>query len=131
MHPDLKDSSVQLIEDVLGVEVHKTTIRGEPLVGSYIQFTNKGGMVHPQCSIHELEALMTLTGVHLSAGTVNCGSAKVGADMVANDFSAFIGTQTTATEITVIDAIYQLNESRNKCAYAEEDRADEIYSLLM
>ena len=111
VHPEIEQVTEEIIQDVLGVETFKTTIAGQPLVGSYCQFTNKGGLVHPMCSVAELDALSSLVQVPLCAGTINRGNDQIGVGMVVNDWKAFTGTETTATELSVIDAIYKLTNA--------------------
>lgn len=95
--------------DVLGVEVFRQTIAGNALVGSYCRFTNVGGMVHPRTSLEDQEELSSLLQVPLVAGTVNRGSDVLGAGMVVNDWSAFVGLDTTSTELAVIENIFKLH----------------------
>ena len=90
------------------METFRQTIAGNALVGSYCMLTNNGGLVHPMCGVAELDELSTLLQVPLCAGTVNRGSDVIGTGMVANDWTAFCGRDTTATELSVIDAVFKL-----------------------
>uniref|UniRef100_A0A0D9X214 Eukaryotic translation initiation factor 6 n=1 Tax=Leersia perrieri TaxID=77586 RepID=A0A0D9X214_9ORYZ len=102
----------ELIADVLGVEVFRQTIAGNILVGSYCTFTNRGGLVHPHTSIEDLDELSTLLQVPLVAGTVNRGSEVIAAGMTVNDWTAFCGSDTTATELSVIESVFKLREGQ-------------------
>jgi translation initiation factor 6 len=102
----------ELIADVLGVEVFRQTVAGNILVGSYSVFTNRGGLVHPHTSIEDLDELSSLLQVPLVAGTVNRGSEVVGAGLVVNDWTAFCGLDTTATELSVIESVFKLRDSQ-------------------
>jgi translation initiation factor 6 len=129
VHPEVDQVTEEIIQDVLGVEVFKTTIAGQPLTGTYSVLTNKGGLVHPLCSVAELDALSSLVQVPLCAGTVNRGSDMVGTGMVANDWTAFTGTDTTAAELSVIDAIFKLTDA-GKSVFAAENRGALIDTLV-
>lgn len=110
VHTDLDRETEEIIADVLGVEVFRQTICGNALVGSYCVFTNQGGIVHPRTTVEDLEELASLLQVPLIAGTVNRGSDVLGAGLVANDWAAFCGYDTTSTEINVIESVLKLDE---------------------
>ncbi|XP_028555771.1 eukaryotic translation initiation factor 6-2 [Dendrobium catenatum] len=111
-HPDLDRETEDLIADILGVEVFRQTVAGNILVGSYCTFSNKGGLVHPHTSIEDLDELSTLLQVPLVAGTVNRGSEVIAAGMTVNDWTAFCGLDTTATELSVIESVFKLREAQ-------------------
>ncbi|KAH7822042.1 Translation initiation factor 6 [Monocercomonoides exilis] len=110
LHPDADAATEEAIKDVLDVDVFRQSIAGHTLVGSYCHFTNQGGLVHPMAPIKELEELSNLLEIPLVAGTLNRGSDVIGAGMVANDWSCFVGLETTSTELSVIERIFRLNE---------------------
>jgi len=112
IHPDLDKETEDIIADTLKVEVFRQTIAGNVLVGSYCTFNNKGGLVHPKTSIQEQDELSSLLQVPLVAGTVNRGSEVIGGGMVVNDWIAFSGLDTTATEISVIESIFKLQDAQ-------------------
>ena len=68
--------------------------------------------MHPMCGVAEIDELSTLLQVPLCAGTVNRGVDVIGTGMAANDSIAFCGMETTATELSVVDAIFKLGEKK-------------------
>ena len=108
VHPDLDRETEEIISDVLGVEVFRQTLGGKALVGSYGMITNQGGLVHPMTSVEDMDELSSLLQIPLVAGTVNRGSDLIAAGMCANDWSVFVGFDTTATEVAVIENIFKL-----------------------
>lgn len=119
----------EIIQDVLKVEVFRQTIASNALVGSYCVLSNQGGMVHPRTSLEDQEELSSILQVPLVAGTVNRGSDVLGAGMVVNDWSAFCGLDTTATELSVIESIFKLQD-RGPSAIMDEMRDSLIDSLI-
>ena len=107
-HPDIDRETEEIISDVLGVEVFRQTVGGQALVGTYSKITNVGGMVHPQTTVADMEELSSLVQVPLVAGTINRGSNVLGGGMIVNDWSGFCGLDTTGTEISVLESIFQL-----------------------
>jgi len=112
IHPDLDRETEQIIADVLGVEVFRQTVASNVLVGSYCAISNQGGLVHPRTSVEDQDELASLLQIPLVAGTVNRGSEVIGAGLVINDWAAFCGSDTTATEIAVIENIFKLNDAQ-------------------
>jgi len=109
VHPDVDRETEDVIADVLGVEVFRQIVGGQALVGSYCKFTNTGGMVHPRTTVEDIEELSGLLQVPLVAGTVNRGSDVLGGGLIVNDWSAFVGLDTTSTEISVVENIFRLS----------------------
>jgi len=112
IHPDLDRETEEIVADVLGVEVFRQTIAGNVLVGSYCAISNQGGLVHPRTTLEDQDELSSLLQVPLVAGTINRGSDVIGAGLVVNDWAAFCGFDTTATEISVIESIFKLNDAQ-------------------
>ncbi|GIL75611.1 hypothetical protein Vretimale_15137 [Volvox reticuliferus] len=112
IHPDIDRETEEIVADVLGVEVFRQTVAGNVLVGSYCAFTNQGGLVHPKTSIEDLDELSSLLQIPLVAGTVNRGSDVIGAGLVANDWAAFCGLDTTSTELSVIESVFKLRDAQ-------------------
>jgi len=113
VHTDLDRETEEVITDVLGVDVFRATIAQNVLVGSYCVITNQGGLVHARTPVQDMEELSQLIQIPLTAGTVNRGSDVVGAGIVANDWSAFCGMDTTATEIGVVENIFKLQNNQS------------------
>ncbi|KAH9662248.1 eukaryotic translation initiation factor 6 [Citrus sinensis] len=128
-HTDLDRETEEMIADVLGVEVFRQTIAGNILVGSYCSFSNRGGLVHPHTSIEDLDELSTLLQVPLVAGTVNRGSEVIAAGLTVNDWTAFCGSDTTATELSVIESVFKLREAQPS-ALVDEMRKSLIDSYV-
>jgi translation initiation factor 6 len=134
VHPDIERETEEIIADVLGVEVFRQTIADNVLTGSYMALSNQGGIVHPKTSIQDQDELSSLLQVPLVAGSVNRGSAVVGAGMVVNDWMAvtgmsaatscskdprpntMIGLDTTATELSVVESVFRLGEGNGPSA---------------
>ena len=107
-HPEIDRETEEIIGDVLGVETIKTTIGGNPLVGTYCVLTNKGCMISTNTTPAEQEELSTQLQLPLISGTVNRGSDMLGSGIIVNDWAGFVGVDTTATELSIIEGIFKI-----------------------
>ena len=130
VHPDLDQETEEIIADVLGVEVFRQSIAGNVLVGSYCSISNQGGLVHPKTSLEEQEELSSLLQIPLVAGTVNRGSSVIGGGLVVNDWTAFCGLDTTSTELSVVESIFNLQGADKAGAVVAEIRDSLVDSLM-
>jgi translation initiation factor 6 len=103
VHPDLKNTTVRRISDVLGVPVHKGTIASLGTVGMAAVVTNKGCLCHPKTSEEERAKLEEVFDVDVMIGTVNHGFSMIGSGLVANSNGAIIGDMTTGIEMGRIE----------------------------
>jgi len=120
----------EIVADVLGVEVFRQTVAGNALVGSYAVISNQGGIVHPRTSVEDQEELSSLLQIPIVAGTVNRGSDVLGAGLIVNDWAAFCGLDTTSTELSVVESIFKLDETRGASDVVSEMRSSLIDDLL-
>lgn len=111
VHPHLDKETEQIVQDVLKVETFRCTIANNELCGTYCSLTNQGGLCHAHCSQQDLEELSNLLQLPLTAGTLNRGSNLLGSAICVNDWIAFIGMDSTATEVGVVDSIFKLRNA--------------------
>ncbi|KAG0051868.1 eukaryotic translation initiation factor 6 [Gryganskiella cystojenkinii] len=122
IHPDLDRETEEIVADVLQVEVFRQTVADQVLVGSYCALTNQGGLVHPRTSIQDQDELSTLLQVPLVAGTINRGSDVIGAGLLVNDWCAFAGLDSTATELSVVENVFKLQDHNAPSAVVQDLR---------
>lgn len=103
VHPDLQNSSMKKISDVLGVPAHKGTIASLGTVGMAAVVTNKGCLCHPKVTEDEKRLLEKIFDVDVMIGTVNHGFPMIGSGLVANTKGAIIGNSTTGIEMGRIE----------------------------
>ena len=103
VHPELTDSAVETVEDVLAVPVERGAIAGINTVGTAGVATGRGVLCHPKTSDPELDAIEAALGVRADIGTINYGGPLVGSGLVANDRGYVVGERTTGPELGRIE----------------------------
>jgi len=100
LHPEINDRELETIVSALGVEkARRGVIAKIPTVGSAAVVTDTGGLVHPDADESELEELSQFFDVDVDVGTVNFGVAFIKTGLVANNYGALVGGNTTGPEI--------------------------------
>ena len=102
VHPEFRDSELELIRRALGVPMRRGTIGGVGVVGSLAVATNKGALISPTASDEEVDLISEVLSVETLRGTVNDGVHYVRTGMLANERGALVGYPTTPLEIDVI-----------------------------
>ncbi|OKY79203.1 MAG: Translation initiation factor 6 [Candidatus Methanohalarchaeum thermophilum] len=104
-HPDLPKEELEKVEDVLDVEVIRTSISGIKTVGSAAVITNKGILLHPMVRDEKITEISNQLGIKADVGTVNYGMPLIGSGMVANDNGFLVGSRTTGPELGRLEEI--------------------------
>lgn len=110
VNPEIDNESVEIIENVLNVPVHKMCIGNNELVGTYAVMNNQGMMVESGVKEDELLKLSQLFKIRVVAGTVNMGKPSIGGGIVVNDRIGFCGKETTNPEIGALEKVFVLRE---------------------
>ncbi|MCD6398296.1 MAG: translation initiation factor IF-6 [Candidatus Aenigmarchaeota archaeon] len=91
------------LEDCFGVPVEISSVAGLSIVGSSSVATNKGLLVHRNCTEEELKKIEQVLKVKGDIGTVSFGSPFVGAGVIANSRGFLVSEETTGPELQRID----------------------------
>lgn len=103
VHPDMKDKTLKMIEEIFNVPVYKGTIASLKTVGMAAVVTNKGLLCHPKSTEEEKIKLEKVFDVNVMIGTVNHGVPLIGSGLVANTKGAIVGNLTTGIEMGRIE----------------------------
>lgn len=131
VHPEVDRETEEVIADTLNVEVFRQTVAGNVLVGTNCVFNSRGGMVSPFTSVAEQQELSTLLQVPLVAGTINRGSAGLGGGMVVNDWAAFLGIESSSTEISVVESVFRLENRVGAARHGAQNVVNEMRDSLI
>jgi translation initiation factor 6 len=103
LHPTASRNTMRMVQDVLGVEVLRSSVAGIETVGSACIATSKGVVCHPRTTEDELKAISGFFKVPAAIATLNYGTPYLGACAVANSKGAYIGSRSTPIELGRIE----------------------------
>lgn len=101
--PKLNLSTIKLAEDVLNIEVVKTTVANLMTVGSALVLNNKGFICHPETTEEEFELIRSASKLAGSRVTINSGYPYVRSGILSDDKFALVGYTTTGIEMAEIE----------------------------
>ena len=105
-NPLLSDEAVERITQILDVEVIKGNIAQFNIPGAVAVATNKGLLLHPNSSQEDIKLVENILKVPADVGTVNNGTALVGACAVATTKGVVVSLKTTGPELARIEETF-------------------------
>ncbi|NLI62207.1 MAG: translation initiation factor IF-6 [Methanosarcinaceae archaeon] len=111
VHPQISNRAVEKIEEILKVDVVRTTISGFKTVGMAACVTNKGLVVAPGITEDEFAILENAFGMEPITASVNFGSRMVGSGILANSKNCIAGDETSGYEFgRILEGLNLLDE---------------------
>lgn len=106
VHQDMPSDMAHEIGAFLGVDVISLTLGGIKTVGMAGVTTNKGVIVHPRATAHEITRLEEVAKIPVGTGTINMGSGLVGTGLLVNGSGYVAGNATSGFELGRIEDIF-------------------------
>jgi translation initiation factor 6 len=106
VHEDMPPDLAHEIGEFLEVEVIHLTLGGVKTVGMAGVATNKGIIVHPRATPHQIARLEEVSGIPVGTGTINMGSGLVGTGLLVNETGYIAGNATSGFELGRIEDIF-------------------------
>jgi translation initiation factor 6 len=106
VHPGITDRVAEKISAFLDVPVLMSTIGNIPTVGMAGVATNKGLLLNPGLTKHEIRDIEEITDLPIGTGTINMGNGLVGTGLVANTTGFLVGMSTSGFELSRIDEVF-------------------------
>jgi len=106
VHPEMAPEVVDEIGSFLGVPVIRLTFGGVKTVGMSGFATNRGILIHPRSSEHEIALLESITDLPVGLGSVNMGSGLIGTGLLANSKGYVAGAMTSGFELGRIEEVF-------------------------
>jgi translation initiation factor 6 len=106
VHEDMPSELSHEIGEFLEVEVIHLTLGGVKTVGMAGVATNKGIIVHPRATPHQIARLEEVAKIPVGTGTINMGSALVGTGLLVNESGYIAGNATSGFELGRIEDVF-------------------------
>lgn len=108
VNPNMSNSSLRSIEDILGVECVRSAIAGIETPGAVCRVTNKGIAVHMGASEEDMALIVDVLKVEPHKTTLNHGSRLLAPCVIANSKGALIGDTSTPIEMGRLEEALKL-----------------------
>lgn len=106
VHPDIDQECRDAISEFLNVTVIPLTLGEVKTVGMAGVATNRGIVVNPRSTQHEIDLLESVIDLPVGKGSVTMGSSLVGTGLIANSKGYLAGIGTSGFELTRIEDIF-------------------------